>query len=224
MSRSTVYLGDLKTLPGDALLAYRHEGLRGVWKALAARSFHRVFRSGQLIVFAHSLNELVDVPPPPGARITRATEQDWPALAALVGVRQIERFRSLQAAGRICLIAWKDTQALGYAWVALRIGPDVSLWPLPLELPERAAYFCNLYVVPSERRSGLGSALAAERLRVAREAGCTEGWRMVAPGNGASLRTVKKSSTTTRVVGDIRFVQVLGRSYARFTPAPGESV
>jgi len=219
MSRPAAYLQDLKTLAGDIRLGYRHEGLRGAWKALAARSLHRVFRAGQLIVFAHSLDRWREVPPPPGVRVARATRQDLPALTALVGQREVERFRRLLAAGRICLVAWKGDQPLGYAWVAPRIGPDVSVWPLPLEFPQQAAYFCNLYVVPSERRSGIGSALASERLRVAREAGFAEGWRMVAPANGASLRTVQKTSAGTRVVGEIRFVQLLGRNFASFTPA-----
>ena len=40
---------------------------------------------------------------------------------------------------------------------------------------------------------GLGSALAAERLRTVRELGYTEGWRMVAPDNIASLRTLRRT-------------------------------
>jgi GNAT superfamily N-acetyltransferase len=217
MSRLATYLHDLKTLPADALLAFRREGLPGVWNAVTARTLHRMFRTGQLIVFAHSLDLPVEITPPAGVRITRATEQDLPALLALVGRREINRFRGLLAGGRICFVAWRNDQPLGYAWVAGRIGPDVSLWPLPFEFPERAAYFWNLYVVPSERSSGIGSALAAERLRLARKAGFSEGWRMVAPSNGASLRTVQKTARGTRVVGELRFLQLLGRTYARFS-------
>jgi ribosomal protein S18 acetylase RimI-like enzyme len=73
-------------------------------------------------------------------------------------------------------------------------------------------------VLPSERSTGIGSALAAARLRVARDAGLQEGWRMVAPSNTPSLRTVQKSTDGTRVVGEIRFVQLLGRNFARFSP------
>jgi len=46
-----------------------------------------------------------------------------------------------------------------------------------------------------------------------------EGWRMVAPTNAPSLRTVQKTGAGTRLVGEIRFVQLLGRTYARFTPS-----
>ena len=42
---------------------------------------------------------------------------------------------------------------------------------------------------------------------------------MVAPTNAPSLRTVQKTAAGTRLVGEIRFVQLLGRTYARFTPS-----
>jgi ribosomal protein S18 acetylase RimI-like enzyme len=219
MNRLQRILGDMGTLPGDAQLAYRHEGGRGVWKAVAARSLHQVFRAGRLTVFAHPLEPEPDAALPPGVRITSATDQDWAALAGLVGQRELSGFRDLLAHGRHCLIAWRGHQPVGYAWVADRPGPDVTIWPLPFEFPESAAYLCKLYVLPSERRYGIGSALARARVRLARERGFREGWRLVAPSNFASLRTVQKSAPQTRVVGQIRFVQLLDRTYARFLPA-----
>lgn len=221
MSHLATYLDDLRTLPGDAMLAYGREGWRGAWKAVASRSLHRGFRSGRLIVFAHDLDQLAELSPPAGVSITQVTEKDWPALTSLVGQRELRRFRALLARGHHCLIAWRDDAPVGYAWVAHEIGPDVALWPLPFRFPRRAAYLWNLYVLPSERSSGIGSALAARRLRLAREAGFQEGWRMVAPSNAPSLRTVQKTAAGTRVIGEIRFVQLLGRTYARFTPCSG---
>ena len=218
MSLAT-YLYDVRTLPGDALLAYGAEGLRGAWKAVAGRSLHRVVRSGRLIIFAHRLDQLVEVPAPAGVRITLAREEDAPALASLVGRRELRRFGAWLTAGRRCLVAWRGAAPVGYAWVAHPIGPDVALWPLPFAFPSSAAYLWNLYVLPSERSTGIGSALAAARLRLARDAGLQEGWRMVAPSNAPSLRTVQKSTAGTRVVGELRFIQLLGRNFARFTPA-----
>jgi ribosomal protein S18 acetylase RimI-like enzyme len=90
---------------------------------------------------------------------------------------------------------------------------------LPLAFPSSAAYLWNLYVLPSERSSGIGSALASARLQLTRESGFREGWRMVAPTNAPSLRTVQKTAAATRVVGEIRFLQLLGHTYARFTPS-----
>jgi ribosomal protein S18 acetylase RimI-like enzyme len=218
MSRVRKYLHDLRTLPADAALAYRHDGMRGAWKALAARSLHRLIRTGRLIVFAHTLDGERGLRLPSGVTITTATDRDLTALATLVGQRELGRFEALLANGRCCLIAWRGNRPVGYAWVADGIGPDVTFWPFPVEFPRSAAYLWNLYVLPSERSSGIGSALAEARLRLAREQGFHEGWRMVAPSNTASLRTVQKSARGTRVVGEIRFVQVLNRTYSEFTP------
>lgn len=218
MSRLRKYLNDVRTLPADALLAHRHEGMRGLWKAVAVRSVHRLLRAGRLIVFAHTLDGAFEPSLPRGIRIGLATEQDWPALAALAGQRELSRFRSLLAKGRRCLIAWREETPVGYAWLADGVGPDVVMWPLPLEFPTSAAYLWNLYVVPAERSNGIGSALASARLRLAQAEGFREGWRMVAPSNEPSLRTVRKSASGTRVVGEIRFLQLFSRTYARFTP------
>lgn len=213
------YLMDLKTLPGDARLAYSHEGMRGVWKAVAARSLHRLIRTGRVIVFAQNIGYGPQIGPPPGVMIRVAGLSDRPAFASLAGEREGARFEQLLRNSRHCLIAWRGEKPVGYAWIADHAGPDVTFWPLPFGLPANAAYLWNLYVLPAERSTGIGSALAQARLRFARERGFEEGWRMVAPANTASLRTVRKSAAGTRVVGQVRFVQLLDRTYARFTPS-----
>ena len=223
MSRLQKYWFDVRTLPADAALAYRHEGVRGAWKALASRSVHRVFRAGHVIVFAHPLGDERDCGLPAGVRVSLARAEDLAALVPLVGERESNRFRALQEHGHHCLIAWRGDQPVGYAWVAQTMGPDVAMWPLPFEFPADAAYLWNLYVLPSERAHGIGSALAQARLRLARHNGFREGWRMVDPANSASLRTLRKSAGHTRVVGQIRFVQLFSRTYSRFTPHIPES-
>jgi ribosomal protein S18 acetylase RimI-like enzyme len=220
MNRLHNYLHDLRTLPGDTALAYRIEGLTGAWKAVAARSLHRIIRAGKLIVFAQHLDRDLEPVPLPGLRITRATEGDWPALGSLRGQRELGRLRILLSNCRHhCLIAWRRDQPVGYAWVAEQAGPDVSLWPLPFEFPAAAAYLWNLYVRPAERGNGIGSALAQARLELARQRGFREAWRMVAPSNHASLRTLRRSAAGARVLGELRFVELFGRTYARFSPA-----
>ncbi|MBA3346492.1 MAG: GNAT family N-acetyltransferase [Gemmatimonadales bacterium] len=212
------YLDDWRTFPGDAALGYRNEGLRGVRDALVTRTVHRVVRTGGGVIFAQRLDAAVDVAPPAGVRVAEVTDADWPALATLVSRRDLARFRRLAAAGRVCLVAWRETRPIGYAWVADRIGSDVSLCPLPL--PAHAAYLWDLYVLPSERSSGIGSALARARLAVARAHGFREGWRLIARANLASLRTLKKSGSDgeIRTVGEIRFVKLFSRLHARFIP------
>jgi GNAT superfamily N-acetyltransferase len=219
MKRLQNSLHDLRTLPGDTALAYRNEGVTGAWKAVAARSLHRIIRTGKLIVFAQQLDRDLEPVPLPGLRITRATEGNWPALGSLRGQRELGRLRMLMSTGRHhCLVAWRRDQPVGYAWVADQAGPDVSLWPLPFELPTTAAYLWNLYVLPAERGNGIGSALAQARLQLARERGFREAWRMVAPSNHASVQTVRRSAAGARVLGELRFVQLFGRTYARFSP------
>jgi len=211
------YIEDCRTFPGDAALAYRHQGWRGVWAALAPRTIYRVFRTGHTLIFAQSLDTSPEVAPPAGVRIAPIGEADWPALATVVAQRDLVRFRALMAAGRHGLVAWRGSRPIGYGWVAKRIGPDVAV--CDLALPAHAAYFWDLYVIPSERSSGVGSALASARVRVARELGFSEGWRMIAPDNRPSLRTLEKTGNGARLVGELRFVKLLSRVKVRFTPS-----
>lgn len=212
------YAADLTSLPGDAAVGYRNEGLRGAWDALAARTVHRVIRASRLTLFAQTLERIPDVAPPPGIRIERLREASLEALAPIAGERERDRFRRLLDIGCIGLVAWRGERPVGYAWVAAEMRPEVS--HCPLELPPHAAYLWDLYVVPAERRSGLGSALAAERLRTARDLGRSEGWRMITPDNTASLSTLRRSGARPRVVGELRYLKLGPRLFARFTPCP----
>lgn len=211
------YVDDIRSLPGDAVTALRNEGARGLWDVIAPRTVYRLVRTGHLIVYAQPVAEGPDIPPPHGVRIALVTEADWAAMESLVAVRDLPRFRSLVAAGRHCLVAWRGARPIGYAWVAESLGPDVTLCPFPL--PPKAAYLWDLYVLPAERGSGVGSALASARIRTARERGFREGWRTIAPSNHASLRTLHKTGGP-RVVGELRFVKLLTRMFVRYTPAP----
>jgi GNAT superfamily N-acetyltransferase len=219
MSRLKRFLHDVRTLPADAWLAYQREGVRGVWKSVAARSLHRVFRAGHVAVLVYSLEPEQEAALPAGVTITSATDHDWTALGGLVGQRELSEFRHLHAGGHRCLIAWRGREPVGYAWVADHPGPDVTIWPLSFEFPGSAAYLCKLYVLPSERGHGIGPALTRAQIRVAWESGFREGWGMVATSNRASLRSIQKSSSGARVVGEVRFLQLLDRTYARFFPA-----
>jgi GNAT superfamily N-acetyltransferase len=212
------YVADLASLPGDAALGYRNEGLHGVWDAVASRTVHRVIRVSRLTVFAQKLERIPEVAPPAGIRIAQLRADEVEALAPIAGERERARFRRLLEIGCIGLAAWREERPIGYAWVALEMRPEVTV--CPLELPAHAAYLWDLYVVPAERGSGLGSALAAGRLRTARGLGRTEGWRMITPDNTPSLRTLRRSGAPPRVVGEIRYLKLGPRLFARFTPCP----
>ena len=212
------YAADLATLPGDLALGYRNEGFRGAWDALAPRTVHRVFRRSRLAVFAQSLEGIPTLEPPAGIRITRLRAEEIPSLAPVAGLRDRERFGRLLDAGCIGLVAWRGAEPVGYAWVATEIQPEVS--QSFVELPPHAAYLWDLYVVPRERRNGVGSALAVARLRAARALGFREGWRTIEPHNTASLRTLGRSATSTRRVGEIRYVKLGRLLHSRFIPCP----
>jgi GNAT superfamily N-acetyltransferase len=212
------YVVDLITFPGDAALRYRNEGLRGVWGAIAPRTVHRVLRASRLTVFAQPLHEIPDVQPPAGVSIAPLRPEQIPALSRIAGRLDRDRFRRLLEIGCVGLVAWRGSRPLGYAWVATEMRPEVS--HCPLELPAHAAYLWDLYVVPAERGSGVGSALASERLRAARALGRAEGWRMITPDNVASLGTLRRTGASTRVVGQIRYLKLGRRLFARFTPCP----
>jgi GNAT superfamily N-acetyltransferase len=222
-SRAGKLLESLRTLPGDGMLGYRNDGVRGVWKALASRTLHCWFQAGRLVVFAQPLDHAPGISPPAGVTIGTVTEADCARLAGLVGQQDLARFRALLAEGRHCVAAWRGSQPVGHGWVSRRIGPENAIWPLPFEFPEYAAYLGNLYVLPSERGKGVGSALARARLQKAHELGFREGWRMIAVSNHASLRTIQNSGGEGRVVGEVRFVKLLSRTHSRFTPHSGYS-
>jgi GNAT superfamily N-acetyltransferase len=216
--RLGTYVTDLVTLPGDAALAFRNEGFRGVWGAIVPRTVYRIVRVSRLRIFAQPLDLIPAVELPAGVTIARLRPEELPSLGGIAGERDRARFRRLLEIGCTGLVAWRDRVPVGYAWVATEMHPEVS--HCPLVLPAGAAYFWDLYVVPAERGGGVGSALASERLQAARALGCTQGWRMITPTNTASLRTLYRSGRSTRVVGEIRYLKVGPRLYSRFTPAP----
>lgn len=211
------YIEDCRTFPGDAAVAFRLQGLGGVWDALRQRTIDRIVAAGHLVIFAQSLDSAPEIPAPPGVVLRPLSSDDWYALSSIVSQRDIRRFRALIAAGRHAVVAWRGSQPIGYGWVAERLGPDVTV--CPLALPADAAYLWDLYVIPSERSSGVGSALASARIRIAKNCGLSEGWRMISPSNAPSLRTLTKSATHTRKVGELRFIKILSRVYSRFIPA-----
>ncbi len=211
------YLIDCRTFPSDVLLSYRLGGIRSMWDALADRSVHRLIRTGHMVVFAQTLESAPEICPPLGVVIRLLSDDDWAALSRIVTQRSLASFRVLAGNGRHCVIAWRGSEPIGYGWVATWIGPDVTA--CPLALPADAAYLWDLYVLPGERSNGVGSALASARIRTARELGFREGWRMIAPSNAASLRTLTKTGRDTRVVGELRFIKILSSIYSRFSPA-----
>ena len=95
------YAADLASLPGDAALGYRNDGVRGVWEAVATRTVHRLIRASRLTVFAQTLERIPEVPPPLGVSIARLRADEVQALAPIAAERDRERFRRLLEIGCI---------------------------------------------------------------------------------------------------------------------------
>ena len=170
-----------------------------------------------MVIIAQTLDSFKQVQPPSGLRISRLVLEDFPALGSIVTQRELNAFARQLAEGMIGLVAWRGGRPIGYTWVSGRLLPFMI--PFPLALPSNAAYLFNLYVLPSERSSGVGSALVSARLELARGLGFQEGWRMISPSNGASLRTVEKTAGHgTRLVGQVRYVRVLARVRTWYQP------
>lgn len=216
------YLSDARTLPHDARLAWHLEGWAGVWSEIRERTVYRLHRRGHFLVIEQDLSSFHPAPLPSGVGLAEVTEEEWPRLGEIIGTRKLVRYRGNAARGRICIAAWRGDRPIGYTWVSDRMEADIEVYPLPL--PESAAYLWDLYVIPKERGSGVGSALVAARLDYARQRGFRTGWRMISPRNKASLRTLDKTSGPgTRILGEIHYRKWLSRARIDYQPAPTDA-
>jgi GNAT superfamily N-acetyltransferase len=210
------WLRDARTLPADARAAWRREGMRGAWRELSARTLGRVFTAYHFLVIEKDLADGLETPAPPGVSIERFTG-DWKALSAIAGGPRRARFEEATAGGRVCFLAKRGEQPVGYAWLAERM--DRAFDPLVLELPPATAYLTDLYVLPAERNTGVGSALVSARLRHACERNLVRTWQIVAPRNQASLRVIEKTTRVpARIVAQARSFHIFGRWRVRLTP------
>jgi GNAT superfamily N-acetyltransferase len=211
------YLRDAVTFPRDAGAAWRHAGVPGVWREVRVRSLDRFLRRGLAIVLEHVLVDVPYLPLPEGVRITPFAGPDWSPFLAITTAKRISRFSERIARGRECLVAWRGTRPIGFTWISTRMDRDIESYPLPL--PPDATYHWDLFVDSAERGNGLGAALASARLHHSRKKGFRVGWRMIEIDNRASQRTAQKTSAeSTRVIGEVRYMRVFGRTWSRFTP------
>jgi GNAT superfamily N-acetyltransferase len=210
---------DIRTFPADARSAWGREGWSGVWQELRPRTVRRVYWRNRLFVIAQDLRDVPDRPAPAGVRIELFEGPDWTELSPLMGRRKLLACAREVERGRLCLVAWRGGRPVGFTWVAHSTDPRVDLLTIPL--PEDAAYLYDLYVLPSERSHGIGSALVSARLAYARSLGYRQGWRSIATGNAPSLRTLEKTSGPgTRIVGELRTLKLWRRYRRTFLPYP----
>lgn len=211
------YVRDAVTFPRDAGRAWKHSGAPGLWREMRVRTLDRLSRRGLALLLEHVVADVPHLPLPDGVRIAPFAGPDWSAFLAIATPKRIARFRKRIARGRECLVAWRGERPVGFTWISTRMERDIESYPLPL--PADATYHWDLYVASAERGTGLGTALAFARLHHAHDNKFRVGWRLIDIDNLASQRTAQKTATrSTRVIGEVRYLSIFGRSWCRFSP------
>jgi GNAT superfamily N-acetyltransferase len=215
--RLAKYARDARTFPADAMSAWGRERVAGVWSEVAHRSVYRLARWSRSFVIEQDVAQRRERPVPPGIIVEPFDGERWERLAPIATGRELALMAATAARGRTCFVAWRGEHPVGYTWCSDRMEPDIEVYPLPL--PADAAYLWDLYVTPSERSGGIGTALASARLDWAYARGFRRAWRVIRRGNAPSLRTVDKTSGgSARVLGELRYLKLLNRAFASYRP------
>ena len=210
------YFKDLFALPADVALAWRHRGLAGVRNEIAHRTIWTVVRWHRLSVWEQDLSYVSEAPLPEGVTIQLFCG-DWSELADIAPRRKLHAFQRAAARGRHCLVARRDGRPIGYTWNSLTIDREIERFDI--QLPPDAAYGWNLYVIPSERNSGTGTALVRARLNLAKSHGRKRAWRVISPSNAPSRRTVEKASLGHhKRIAELLHVQLGPLRFDRYVP------
>jgi GNAT superfamily N-acetyltransferase len=208
------YITDLRTFPGDAVRAWRAGGWRAVQEELRRRTLDRIGGYVRRFVIETDLSRLADITPPTEVEIRAFSGPDWSLLGDMARSRLAAQFGEATAAGRICLVAWKRRQAVGYAWFSPFIENRHESYDLPL--PSDTFYIWQLEVSRSERRQGVAAALLSSGLMLGRDRGFRRSWIIVHPGNVASLRSIA-SVGPSRVLGTVARLKVLSWMRSRYS-------
>jgi ribosomal protein S18 acetylase RimI-like enzyme len=213
------YVRDARTFPGDAVRAWRAGGWTAVQEELRNRTLDRLGGYARRFVVETDLSRLAEMSPPDEVEIRAFSGPDWLLLGDMVRSRLIHRFGQAAAEGRVCLVAWKRRQAIGYAWFSPRIEGSHESYDLPL--PPNTLYIWQLEVSRHERRQGVAAALLSSGLQLGRAQGFQRSWMIIHPDNVASLRAIA-SVAPSRVLGTVARIKVLSwmRSRYRALSAP----
>jgi hypothetical protein len=217
------YLTDVRTFPADALRAWRAGGWPAVRLEVRRRTVDRVGGYVRRLVVEADLSGLIEAPLPTGVDIRPFSGPDWLLLGDMARSHLAPHFGDAAADGRICLVAWKRRQAIGYAWFSPAI--EYQHESYDLQLPPYTNYVWQVEVARSERRHGVAAALLSRGLRLSWERGFQRSWMIVHPTNIGSLGGIVRVAPS-RVLGTVSRIKVLSwmRSWYRAlsTPIPIE--
>lgn len=211
------YVTDLKTFPGDAARAWRSAGPAGVWLELRRRSLDRAGGYSRYLVIESDLSATREIPVPDGIEIQPFTGPDWTLLGDMGGDRLAKCFAAAATGGRMCLVAWRGSRAVGYVWLSPAIDQRYENFALPL--PPGAIYLWQIQVSRSERRKGVGAALVSFGLRMAKQQGHCRSWMITRSDNQAAQNTIA-SVAPSRVLATLSRIKVTSWMHTRFFALP----
>ena len=213
------YVHDIRTFPEDAVRAWRAAGGTGVRDEIRRRTLDRVGGYVRRFVLEADLSGLVDMPAPDGVDIRPFSGPDWLLLGDMARSHLGPRFHEAAGAGRTCLVAWKQRQAVGYIWFSPAV--EVRHESYDLQLPPYTNYIWQIEVIRHERRHGVAAALLSRGLKLSWDEGFQRSWMVVHPKKVGSLRSIARVAPT-RVLGTVARIKVLSwmRSWYRSLNAP----
>ena len=156
--------------------------------------------------------------PPPGVELRildRHARRDW--VCQRGGDADWPQFRAALEHGHDLVIASREGQPLGWAWIGYE---RVFLAPLgrDIRLPDGLAYLYDAYVRPAERGHGIGHALVGARCRHADQQGIERLLSHVMTGNERSRRALQSHGFA--IVGRTLFVKALALKVWTREPLP----
>jgi ribosomal protein S18 acetylase RimI-like enzyme len=218
-ARLRKYAKDLETFPEDAARAWRSAGAAGVWLELRKRTFDRAGGYTSYLLIEADLSTLRAIPMPEGIDIRPFTGSDWTLLGDLAGHRLGRCFAAAAAAGRMCLVAWRDSKAVGYLWLSPAMDQRYEHFALPL--PVDSIYLWQIQVARSERRRGVGAALVSSGLSLAMGQDYRRSWMLTRSDNLAAQGTIA-SVASSRVLGTVSRIRLTSwvRTRLLLSPSP----
>ncbi|HET7584061.1 MAG TPA: GNAT family N-acetyltransferase [Gemmatimonadaceae bacterium] len=210
LSRLAKYWRDIASFPRDAGLMRAREGWSGVAKLIVGRTMHRVYYRKEFLFIEQQLADLAPrVPIPADVRVGLLDEHQLEQFQRMLTERQMAIFRRRLATPRRCHVVWVANEPAGYVWASAQIEPLFE--GFAIDLPPRSYYGWDLYIAPRWRRRGLASLLTLEAQHRSREKGWVSNFRLIAPENIGSLRTLERTSGGYRIHAVVRRTKMLHR-------------
>lgn len=204
---------DLRSFPEDALRAWRANGCAGVRQEIHTRTLDRIGGYVRQFVIETDLSRLSEVTAPAQVDIRLFNGPDWSLLGDMGRSRFATEFDQAANAGRICLVAWKERVAVGYAWFSPAVERRYEGYDLPL--PAEAIYVSQLEVIRNQRDQGVATALLSTGLRLGLQLGFRRSWLTIRRNDVSRLRAIA-SVGSSRVLGTAARIKLLSWARSRY--------